>query len=160
MVGLVFFFPKKIRKFFFTPFDYNMAICICTGAYRTSPIDSLYVDSGIPPLSIRREELGLRYMAKTLALKENPNFNYLRQPIDRSPTRPRLPKPLEVRLENSAREVGLLPACIKQILTPKHPAWCRPTIRVCPAREVTKRIVQSKSSNQFFRPFIYSFINF
>ena len=41
---------------------HNKALGICTGAYRTSPVESLYIDSGFPPLSIRREELGLRYV--------------------------------------------------------------------------------------------------
>ena len=31
---------------------HNMGLRIFTGAYRTSPVDSLYVDYGIPPLSI------------------------------------------------------------------------------------------------------------
>ena len=33
---------------------HNMALRICTGAFRTSPVDSIYVDAGIPPLFIRR----------------------------------------------------------------------------------------------------------
>ena len=44
----------------------NMALQICIGAYTTSPVVSLYVDSNFPPLSIRQEELGLRYMSRVL----------------------------------------------------------------------------------------------
>ena len=84
---------------------HNLAIRICTGAYRTSPVDSLYVESGIRPLSLRREELGLRYMARILTSKLNPNYKYVERPIDRAMNRPRLPRPLEVRLEDGAREV-------------------------------------------------------
>ena len=36
---------------------HNMGLRICTGAYRTSPLAILYADSGMPPLSVRREEL-------------------------------------------------------------------------------------------------------
>ena len=50
---------------------HNMGLRICTGAYRTSPVDSIYVDSGMPPLSIRREELSLRFLAKSLTSKNN-----------------------------------------------------------------------------------------
>ena len=77
---------------------HNLGLRICTGAFRTSPVESIYVDSGLPPLSIRREELSLRYIAKTLALKNNPNYKYVKNPIDRAVNRTCLQKPLEVRL--------------------------------------------------------------
>ena len=76
-----------------------MGLRICTGAYRTSPVASIYVDSGIPPLSLRREELSLRFIAKSLTSKSNPNYKYVKAPLDCAINKPRLPKPLEVRLE-------------------------------------------------------------
>ena len=108
-----------------------MALRVCTGAYRTSPVDSLYVDSGIPPLFIRREELGLRCLSRVMASNKNPNFKFVREPSDRAPTRPKLPKPLEVRIENSAREVGLIPPCVEENCQPKFPPWCRPSLNIC-----------------------------
>ena len=111
---------------------HNMALRICTGAYRTSPIDSLYVDSGIPPLFLRRQELGLRCLSKILTSKSNPNFKFVREPVDRAPTRPTLSKPLEVRLADGAREVGLIPPCVEEVCQTKYPPWCRPLIAVCP----------------------------
>ena len=113
---------------------HNTALRICTGAYRTSPVESLYVDSGIPPLFIRREELGLRYLSRVLTSKLNPNYKYVKQPTDRAPTRHRLPKPLEVRLANSAREVGLLPPAVAEVSPPKYPPWVRPSISICPVK--------------------------
>ena len=110
---------------------HNMALRICTGAYRTSPVESLYVDSGIPPLFIRREELGLRYLSRVLTSKLNPNFKYVKQPTDRAPTRPRLPKPLEVRLATSASKIGLLPPAVAEICPPKYPPWDRPNMEIC-----------------------------
>ena len=105
---------------------HNMALRICTGAYRTSPVESLYVDSGIPPLFIRREELGLRYMSKVLTLKHNPNYKYMKQPTDRAPHRSRLPKPLEVRLVAAANNIKLLPPSMAEIVPPKCPPWVNP----------------------------------
>ena len=110
-----------------------MALRICTGAYRTSPVESLYVDSGIPPLSIHREELGLRYLSRVLTSKLNPNYKYVKQPTDRAPTRPRLPKPLEVRLMDSANQISLLPPAVAEIRPPKYPPWVTPNIRICAA---------------------------
>ena len=90
---------------------HNMALRICTGAFRTSPAKSLYVDAGIPPLFIRREELGLRYLSKVLSSSSNPNFKYVKQPLDRAPRKPKLPKPIEVRLMDS--RIGLLPNAVR-----------------------------------------------
>ena len=113
---------------------HNTALRICTGAYKTSPVESLYVDSGFPPLFIRREELGLRYMSKILSSKLNPNFKFVKEPIDRAPNRPRLPKPFEVRLVDSARTLGLLPPSVVEVCPQKFPPWARPNITICPAR--------------------------
>ena len=112
-----------------------MALRVCTGAFKTSPIESIYVDSGFPPLAIRREEQGLRYVSRALTSQSNPNYKYIRNPADRAPTKPTLPKPLEVRLGNSAREVGLIPPPIMEITPSKFPPWCRPPIRKCKIRD-------------------------
>ena len=110
---------------------HNMALRICTGAFRTSPIDSLYVDAGFSPLHIRREELGLRLLSRILTSPQNPNYKYAKQPNDRSANRPRLPKPLEVRLQDSALDIGLLPCTIKEITPSKFPHWRKPPVDIC-----------------------------
>ena len=98
----------------------------------------MYVDSGIAPLFIRREELGLRYMSRVLTSKLNPNFKYVSQPIDRAPTRSRLPKPLEVRLESAASRVGLLPSAVAEVSPSKFPPWNRPSLEICSVRDSRK----------------------
>ena len=110
---------------------HNMGLRICTGAYRTSPVASIYVDSGLPPLSLRREELSLRYISKALTSKNNPNYKYVKTPVDRAANRPRLPKPLEVRFERGTREIGIQTTSIAQFHFPKTPPWCKPPIEIC-----------------------------
>ena len=110
---------------------HNQALRICTGAYRTSPIDSLYVDSGMPPLALRREELGLRYVTRSLTSRDNPNYKFVNNPTDISPNRPRIPKPLEVRLEGASREVGLSISTVATLGVAKYPPWCKPSVDVC-----------------------------
>ena len=131
-----------------------MALRICTGAYRTSPVDSLYVDSGFPPLSIRREELGFSYLSIVLTSKLNPNYKYVTQPIDRAPTRPRLPKPLEVRLLHNAEEVSLLPPCVEEFSPSKFPPWCGPSINVCPAWGNKKTCCDSELKGKFLQHYV------
>ena len=40
---------------------HNMAIRLCTGTFRSSPVDSLYAESGESPLYIRRMQLTLQH---------------------------------------------------------------------------------------------------
>ena len=47
---------------------HNAAIRICTGAFRTSPVVSLYADSAEPPLQMRRTQLLLQYYARAQQL--------------------------------------------------------------------------------------------
>ena len=43
---------------------------MCLGAFKSSPIQSLYVEANEPPLELRRKELAIRYALK---IKSNPN---------------------------------------------------------------------------------------
>ncbi|KAL1447076.1 hypothetical protein WDU94_015622 [Cyamophila willieti] len=51
---------------------HNMGIRIATGALRSSPISSLYVESGVPSLALRRDKLMLNYISKIGASPLNP----------------------------------------------------------------------------------------
>lgn len=41
----------------------NSAIRICTGAFRTSPMESIYAESGAPTLTLRREYLTIKRLS-------------------------------------------------------------------------------------------------
>ena len=49
---------------------HRQAIRLCLGAFKSSPIESLYVEANEPPLELRRKELAMRYGLK---IKSNPN---------------------------------------------------------------------------------------
>ncbi|KAI5735516.1 hypothetical protein M8J77_019493 [Diaphorina citri] len=51
---------------------HHSGIRIATGALRTSPIPSLYVESGIPSLKLRRDKLTMNYIAKVGGSPFNP----------------------------------------------------------------------------------------
>ena len=48
---------------------HHQAIRLCLGAYRSSPVESLYVESGELPLAYRRQMLQLQYYARTKQFK-------------------------------------------------------------------------------------------
>ena len=129
---------------------HNLALRICTGAYKTSPVESLYVDSGMPPLYIRREEQGLRYLARVLTSKANPNHKFVKQPNDRAPSKPKLPKPLEVRLVESANAIGILPPGVAEIGPSKYPPWARPSIEICSTSCSKRKCSDAELKASFF----------
>nr|CAH7721112.1 unnamed protein product [Callosobruchus chinensis] len=86
---------------------HNSALRLILGAFRTTPVDSLYCESGEAPLHSRRQILSLAYAAK---VKSNP-----RHPVYKkiSPSRSttfncRLyRKPLHVRIQQYLQEINL-----------------------------------------------------
>ena len=59
---------------------HNLGIRLSTGAFRTSPTDSLYADSGEPSLEHRREKLSLQLLARILAMPETPSHTSITDP--------------------------------------------------------------------------------
>ena len=51
---------------------HNAGLRICSGAFKTSLVESIYVDTEQLPLDLRREELGVRYIMKSSGSPENP----------------------------------------------------------------------------------------
>ncbi|GFX40185.1 putative RNA-directed DNA polymerase from transposon X-element [Trichonephila clavipes] len=54
---------------------HHMALRICSGAFRTSPVQSLYVNCNQLPLDLRRRKLSLAYYFKILSVPSHPLQN-------------------------------------------------------------------------------------
>ena len=66
---------------------HNQGLRLSLGAFRSSPVESLYVEAHEPPLEIRREKLALQYILKLKANPENPAndvFNLKHQELYRN----------------------------------------------------------------------------
>ena len=48
---------------------------LCLGAFRTSPVESLYVDAREPCLGAKRAKLSLQYASKIKSLPKHPTHN-------------------------------------------------------------------------------------
>ena len=48
---------------------------LCLGAFRTSPVESLYVDAHEPCLGARRAKLSLQYTSKIKSMPKHPTHN-------------------------------------------------------------------------------------
>ena len=55
----------------------NNALRLCLGAFRSSPIESLYIDANEPPLEYRRNKLTLQYGIKLKANPDIPSYEYV-----------------------------------------------------------------------------------
>ena len=54
---------------------------LCLGAYRTSPVESLYAEANEPSLENRRIKLGLQYVTKLRAYPNNPAYDCVFNPL-------------------------------------------------------------------------------
>ncbi|RUS68574.1 hypothetical protein EGW08_023664, partial [Elysia chlorotica] len=80
---------------------HHQGLRIALGAFRTSPVQSLYAGSGEPSLEHRRLKLSLNYAAKLNSIPENPGFESLSDssPIEFFETKKSGPS-LGARLQN------------------------------------------------------------
>jgi exonuclease III/ribonuclease HI len=59
---------------------HNAGIRLCTGAFRTSPVPSLYCESGEAPLTTRRDYLLGSYISKLRGMSKHPTFQTVFRP--------------------------------------------------------------------------------
>ena len=58
----------------------NQGLRICLGAFRTSPMQSLYVEASEPPLYLRFDKLCVQYALKLRSNPDNPAYNIVFNP--------------------------------------------------------------------------------
>ncbi|GFW77481.1 RNase H domain-containing protein [Trichonephila clavipes] len=93
-----------------------MALRICSGAFRTSPVQSLYVNCNQLPLDLRRRKLSLAYYFKILSVPSHPLQNvYMITSMKRLyDTRPSNIRPFMDRMKLLASELDLPNVNIQQ----------------------------------------------
>ncbi|KAJ8913314.1 hypothetical protein NQ315_010982 [Exocentrus adspersus] len=76
---------------------HHAGIRYCIGAFPTSPVESLYCESGLSSLQIRRNRLIGTYFLKTLANPSNPNNEFIWKSSELYKTRPTITRPAGAR---------------------------------------------------------------
>ena len=103
----------------------NQGLRLCSGAFRTSPIESLQVETGEPSLETRRLKLSLQYYMKMKANPENPAYScvvnpeYKRLFNNKPGTIPHLGIRLQPHLEDMEVELD----AISVVRSPECPPW-------------------------------------
>ncbi|XP_067122855.1 uncharacterized protein [Centruroides vittatus] len=111
---------------------HHQALRLCTGAFRTSPIQSLYVDAYEPPLSLRREQLSLFYYIKQKSLaKPSVYCRVSDTQLKRLFTaRPSCVPTFDIRMENVSSTIDLDTSNISQVEVDNISPWSTPVINV------------------------------
>ena len=61
----------------------NQGLRLSLGAFRSTPVESLYIEAHEPSLNIRRDKLALQYILKLKANPENPAYDVVFNPKHR-----------------------------------------------------------------------------
>ena len=111
---------------------HHKCLRICLGAFRTTPKESLYVESNIPSLETRRKIACMQFYFRNLGKKGKHN-NYL---FDTSKdhifeAKKAGPYPLGFTIRKYLQEFDIGIPKIIQINIPKYPPWLIPEINIC-----------------------------
>ena len=105
---------------------HHQGLRLALGAFRTSPVASLYVEAEEPSLTTRREKLSLQYAVR---LAENPSnqaheVTFPPKYTDLYESKPNYIKSFGVRILPLLESANINPKNIDINFTPNIPAWC------------------------------------
>ena len=131
---------------------HNQALRICTGAYRTSPIESLMVISGERPLDYYRKQLSINFILKSRGFPYSSSHqilsNYgLQRQYQR---RPRSSTPLHIRMDDILVESELKDIKIHNAQHHRNIPWTMPDIKICNFNPEKSKLSASHACS-FFR---------
>ena len=104
---------------------HNQGLRLCLGAFRTPPVQSLYVEANEPSLGMRRTRLSLQYCVKLMSNEANHAYSAVFQSdiVATYETKERAIKPLGLRIERHLDEVGFHTHVIAPYTVMKTPPW-------------------------------------
>ena len=116
------------RKSYLAMLDplHHQGLRLALGAFRTSPVASLYVEADEPSLTSRREKLSLQYAIRLAENPSNPAHEVTFPPkyTDLYESKPNFNKSFGVRILLLLESANINPKNIDINFTPNIPAWC------------------------------------
>ena len=104
---------------------HNQGLRLYLGAFRTSLVQSLYVEANEPPLDMRRTRLSLQYCVKLMSNEVNPAYSAVFQSdiVATYEAKERAIQLLGLRIERHLDEVGFHLYVIAPYKVMKTPPW-------------------------------------
>ena len=117
---------------------HNAALRLCSGAFRSSPVISLYAECGEPPLKLRRAQLTLQYLARLLQSPHSPTWTSVCAP---GQVNEPFPYSIPSLLDYSAliTDINLPPLNVLPANRTAIPIWRIPTATFCPLCSYPKK---------------------
>ena len=116
------------RKSYLAMLDplHHQGLRLALGAFRTSPVASLYVEADEPSLTSRREKLSLQYAIRLAENPSNPAHEVTFPPkyTDLYESKPNFIKSFGIRILPLLESANINPKNIDINFTPNIPAWC------------------------------------
>jgi len=112
---------------------HNTALRLCTGAFRSSPIASLYVEAGEMSLEHRRAKLTLQHYSRLGRLADSPTYNTVhdRRMVPIYERRQNTPRPFGIRALELMGVYDIQIRNCSPYLVPGEPPWNIPDDIVC-----------------------------
>ena len=115
---------------------HHQGLRLALGAFRTSPVESLYVEAEEPSLYLRREKLALQYAIRLAANPSNPTFKVTFPPhisqdiIDLYDNKPNAIRSFGLRIAPLLTSANINKEQIETHSVSEIPSWCirKPTI--------------------------------
>ena len=132
---------------------HNEALRLCTGAFRSSPANSLQVEAGSPPLDLQRDENCMKYIIR---LESQPDYtnklNVLDEEYDCKYNRDtKHMVPIGTRARKMIQTLDFVPDPI-QSLVAETPPWQLSKINIC--REGVTNIKKNSTAQQLKQDFL------
>ncbi|PVD35295.1 hypothetical protein C0Q70_02255 [Pomacea canaliculata] len=107
---------------------HHQGLRICLGAFRTTPVQSLYAEAGEPPLSLRRLKLMLSYACRLKSHPGNPAYRAVFRPQRAAlyAIRTKEQKPLSLRVAPHLQAAGVDIKQIEPLPPQTTPPWTLP----------------------------------
>ena len=120
------------RKSYLAMLDtvHNQGLRLALGAFRTSPVESLYVEVDEPSLYLRREKLALQYAIRLAANPSNPAYKITFPPhisediVNLYENKPNVIKSFGLRIQPLLTSAKINPNTIEEHTVPEIPSWC------------------------------------
>ena len=109
---------------------HNQGLRLVMGAYRTSPVESLYVEADEPSLYLRRGKIALQYAIRLAANPSNPTYKITFPPhisediVNLYENKPNVIKSFGLRIQPLLTSAKINPNTIEENSVPEIPSWC------------------------------------